>query len=122
MNKEYNLFVERSVKIPYSISGYDALELIGEEWNEKIKEKCKSNEVILDLYMTKFAQKVKEGNHDVDLDDYFIAHDEEYTSNRDQASVELEAIATNQNGYRESKYWTYDTDTQEVVLEGENGE
>lgn len=120
MSREYNIIVERTISVPYSIDRDDALTLIGEEWNEEIKEKCKSNEVILDKYMTRFAQRVKEGNNEVDLYDHFIAHDEEYTDDK-PSWVQLTAMATNQNGYVESKYWTYDTDTQEVLLELHDG-
>ena len=118
MNKEYNIVVERTISAPYSIDRDNALTLIGEEWNEEIKEKCRRNEVLLDKYMTKYAQRVKDGDNEVDLYDHFIAHDEEYVDYK-PSWVQLEAIATNQNGYHESKYWTYDTDTQEVILEGE---
>ena len=115
MNKEYIITSERSVSTAYSISKDDALKLIGEEWDEEVKEKCESNEVILDKYMTKYAQRVREGNHVVDLYEHFKAHDEEYTDYK-PSWLQLEAIDLNSP----SLLWTYDTDTQEVSLEEKN--
>ena len=95
MNREYNMIVERSISIPYSIDREDALDLIEEEWDEEIAEQCKNDDKILDKYMTKYAKRVSGGAH---ISEYFSEGDGEYT---DYKSNWLELIArdTTDNGY-----------------------
>ena len=80
MNREYNLIVERTINIPYSIDRDDALDLIKEEWNEEIAEQCKNDNKILDKYMIEYAKRVSEGEQDVNLNEaFFVEHDGDWS-------------------------------------------
>jgi len=76
MNKGYDIIIERSISIPYSIDREDALKLIKEEWDEEIAEQCKNDNKMLDKYMKKYAQRVSGGAH---ISEYFSEGDGEYT-------------------------------------------
>jgi len=96
MSREYMIEMDRVVTTGYTISRDDALTLIGEEWDEEIKEKCKSNEAILDKYITRYAQRVKHNNEVVSIWNYFHEHDSEFGF---PISLRLSAENTDNQGY-----------------------
>tara|TARA_A100001201_G_scaffold143413_1_gene144949 strand:- start:522 stop:875 length:354 start_codon:yes stop_codon:yes gene_type:complete len=97
MGKEYVIETDRVETTFYSIDRDNALELIGEEWNDEVKKKCEANEAILDMYMTKYAQRVKMGNEVLGIWEYFHAHDSEYGY---PINLRLSAENTDKGGYR----------------------
>ena len=96
-NREYNLVLERTLTIPYSIDREDALNLIQEEWNDEIAELCKNDNKMLDKYMKEYAKRVSEGGECVDIGEHFIEHDWEFQG--DITWAELDAKDTTDNGY-----------------------
>ena len=109
MNREYNMIVERSISIPYSIDREDALKLIKEEWDEEIAEQCKNDDKMLDKYMKKYAQQVSEGGH---ISEYFSEGDGEYT---DYKPVWLQI-------HNENHDVLWETDALDYLSEDEDGE
>jgi len=109
MNKGYDMIVERSISIPYSIDREDALKLIKEEWDEMRAEQCKNDDKILDKYMKEYAQRVSEGGH---ISEYFSEGDGEYT---DYKPVWLQI--------HDEKYNVlWETDALDYLSEDEDGE
>lgn len=96
MGRDYIIETDRVVTTGYSISRDDALTLIGEEWDEEVKQKCEANEAIMDMYMTKYASRVKLNNEVVSIWEYFHEHDSEYGF---PISLRLSAENTDKGGY-----------------------
>ena len=111
-NKEYVIETDRVVTTFYSIDRDNALKLIGEEWNDEVKEKCKANEAIMDMYMTKYASRVKLNNEVVSIWEYFHEHDSEFGF---PINLRLSAENTDKGGYRIDG-------THKVLLEMEDDE